>query len=285
MWTQHTIETTRGMFEYFTKGEGEPLAITHFFSQFNEMGNLFANPFTAHYEVFLINVRGAGKSCAVTEDAQMNFSEIIKDLEAIRVALGFEKWAFAGHSTGGMLALQYAILAPQSLTKIIAGSTAASKEYASHPDSMYCADNANFPRIIEIMELLNNTATTVEERQKLALEWSLMSYYDEEKLQLALSLPNSGKTVGRALDYFRKIEVKNYDVRNELKTVTIPSYIFGGRYDAQCPIEFTYEIAQLLPHAHVTVFEKSNHHPYIEELENFEVLVKETVKEMSKSIE
>ena len=187
MWTQHTIETTRGMFEYFTKGEGEPLAITHFYSQFDERGNLFANPFTAHYEVFLINVRGAGNSSAVTEDAQMTFSEIIKDLEAIRVALGFEKWAFAGHSTGGMLALQYAIQAQHSLTKIIAGSTAASKEYASHPESMYCADNANFPRIIEIMELLNNTATTIEERQKLAFEWSLMSYYDEDKLKLTLS--------------------------------------------------------------------------------------------------
>lgn len=280
MWTQHTIETTRGMFEYFTKGQGKPLAITHYFSQFDERGNLFANPFTAHYEVFLINVRGAGNSSAVTEDAQMTFSEIIKDLEAIRVALGFEKWGFAGHSTGGMLALQYAVLAPQSLTKIIAGSTAASKAYASHPESMYCADNANFPRIIEIMELLNNTATTIEERQKLAFEWSLMSYYDEEKLQLALSLPNSGKTVGRALDYFRKIEVKNYDVRNELKNVTIPSYIFGGRYDAQCPIEYTYEIVQLMPDAYITVFEKSNHNPYIEELENFELFVKETLDEV-----
>ena len=285
MWTQHTIETTRGMFEYFTKGQGKPLAITHYFLQFDERGNLFANPFTAHYEVFLINLRGAGNSSAVTIDDQMTFSEIIKDLEAIRMALGFEKWAFAGHSTGGMLALQYAILAQQSLTKIIAGSTAASKEYASHPESMYCIENANFPRIIEIMELLNNPATTIENRQKLSFEWSLMSYYDEDKLKLTLSLPNSGKTVGRALDYFRKVEVKNYDVRTALKNVTIPSYIFGGRYDAQCPIEFTYEIAQLMPHAHVTVFEKSNHHPYIEELENFELFVKATVKEMTKSLD
>ncbi len=280
MWTQHLIETTRGTFEYFTKGEGDPLAITHYFSQFDARGNLFANPFTAHYEVFLINPRGAGNSCAVTTNEQMTFSEIIEDLEAIREALGFEKWGFAGHSTGGMLALQYAVLAQQSLTKIIAGSTAASKEYASHPDSMYCIDNANFTRIIEIMELLNNPATTVEERQKLSFEWSLMSYYDEDKLKLALSLPNSGKTVGRALDYFRKVEVKNYDVRNELKNVITPSYIFGGRYDAQCPIEFTYEIAQLMPHAHVMVFEKSNHNPYIEELENFEVFVKETLDEV-----
>ncbi|HEY4622309.1 MAG TPA: alpha/beta hydrolase [Solibacillus sp.] len=278
MWKQHIIETKRGTFEYFTKGQGAPLAIMHYYLQFDARGNLFANPFTAHYEVFLINVRGAGNSSPVTTDNQMAFSEIIKDLEAIREALGFEKWAFAGHSTGGMLALQYAILAPHALTKIIAGCTAASKAYASHPESMYCADNPNFTRIIEIMELLNNPATLVEQRQKLSYEWSLMSYYDEEKLKLALSLPNSGKTVGLALDYFRKVEVKNYDVRSALANITIPSYIFGGRYDAQCPIEFTYEIAKLLPHAQLTVFEQSNHNPYIEELEQFEAFVKETVE-------
>ncbi|MCH7323356.1 alpha/beta hydrolase [Solibacillus sp. MA9] len=277
MWKQHFIETTRGTFEYFTKGQGAPLAITHYFSHFDARGNLFANPFTEHYEVFLINVRGAGNSSPVTADEQMKFPEIIADLEAIREALGFEKWAFAGHSTGGMLALQYAVLAPHSLTKMIAGCTAASKAYASHPESMYCADNSNFARIIEIMELLNNPATTVEERQKYSYEWSLMSYYDEEKLKLALSLPNSGKTNGRALDYFRKVEVKSYDVRAALTNITIPSFIFGGRFDAQCPIEFTYEIAKLIPHAQLTVFEQSNHHPYIEELEHFEAFVKETI--------
>lgn len=135
-----------------------------------------------------------------------------------------------------MLALQYAILAPHALTKIIAGCTAASKAYASHPESMYCADNPNFARIIEIMELLNNPATPVEQRQKLSYEWSLMSYYNEEKLKLTLSLPNSGKTVGPALDYFRKVEVKNYDVRSALANITIQSYIFGVLHDAQCQL-------------------------------------------------
>ncbi|MGN7478148.1 alpha/beta fold hydrolase [Solibacillus silvestris] len=276
MWKQHIIETKRGTFEFFSKGQGAPLAITHYFLQFDARGNLFANPFTEHYEVFLINVRGAGDSSPVATDEQMAFSEIILDLEAIREALGFEKWAFGGHSTGGMLALQYAVLTPHSLTKVIAGCTAASKDYASHPESMYCVDNANFARIIEIMELLNNSATTVEERQKLSYEWALMSYYDEEKLKLALTLPNSGKTNGKALDYFRKVEVKNYDVRAALANITIPTFVFGGRFDAQCPIEFTYEIAKLIPHAHLTVFEKSNHNPYIEELENFGAFVNET---------
>ena len=62
MWKQHFIETERGTFEYYTAGEGEPLAITHSYMAFDERGNSFANPFTYYYKVYLINVRGAGHS-------------------------------------------------------------------------------------------------------------------------------------------------------------------------------------------------------------------------------
>lgn len=46
-------------------------------------------------------------------------TETIKDLEAIREALYINKRGFAGHSTGGMLALVYATEAQESLTKIL----------------------------------------------------------------------------------------------------------------------------------------------------------------------
>lgn len=87
MWEQRLIETTRGTFEYFVKGNGKPLAITHFYMAFNEKGNWFANLFTEHYQVFLINVRGAGNSSVIETDEQMKLEEIILDLEAIREAL------------------------------------------------------------------------------------------------------------------------------------------------------------------------------------------------------
>ena len=277
MWKQRFIETHRGTFELFEKGEGEPLAITHFYMAFNENGNWFANPFTKHYKVYLINVRGAGNSSTVMEDEQMSFTEIIQDLEATRCALQIEKWAFAGHSTGGMLALQYATDAQASLTKVIVGCTAASKAYASHPDSIYCSENPNFQRIIEIMEALNQPDTPQQTKSKLSFEWASMSFVQEGKLRKALMLPNSGRTVGRALDYFRKVFVKTYDIRNQLASISIPAYIFGGKYDAQCPIEFTYEIAELIPTVQLTVFEHSNHNPFVEEGELFESFVLGTV--------
>ncbi|MFD1412451.1 alpha/beta hydrolase [Oceanobacillus jeddahense] len=216
MWEQGFIETERGIFEYFTAGQGAPLAIAHLYMAFDERGNLSANPFTGHYKVYLINTRGAGHSVQAENENQLSIKGVIKDLEAIRSTLRIDKWAFAGHSTGGMLALQYAIEAPDALTKIIAGCTAASKEYAAHKNSIYCSENKHFSRIVEIMELLNNPDTAPEERQTLGYEWALMSYYSEDKLMEANKRPNSGRTVGENLDHFRKVEVKNYDLRNQI---------------------------------------------------------------------
>lgn len=276
MWQQKMIATSRGVFEYFVSGHGEPLAITHFYTSFDDRGNWFANPFTAQYTVYLINVRGAGNSPVIESDEQLSLQEVILDLEAIREALNMEKWAFAGHSTGGMLALQYAVEAQSSLTKVICGCSAASKQYASHPDSIYCAENKNFNRIMVIMESLNNPETPQKERSELSFEWALMSFTSEEKLKYALTIPNGGKTIGRALDYFRKVAVKSFDLRDQLKFITVPVFVFGGRHDAQCPIEYSIEIAKHIPSARLTIFEQSNHNPFIEQQQEFQQFVQNT---------
>lgn len=284
MWIQKFIETSRGTFEIFEKGEGEPLAITHLYSEYDTRGTVFANPFTDYYHVYLINLRGAGNSVKAQNESEYSMDETVLDLEAIREALGFEKWAFGGHSTGGMLALKYAVLKEASLTKILVSGAAASIRYNTDPDSIYCHKNPNFNRIREIMNLLNDPELPIEERRKITREWALMSLYKEENLDKMYEKPNSGKTVGPRLDYFRKVDCQTYDVTEQLKQVTIPAYVCSGVYDAQCPYRFGVEIAELIPNASFTAFEQSNHYPFYEEELAFNEFAKFTLgsKEFSK---
>ena len=177
MWTEQRIETTRGVFQYFTAGEGAPVAVTHHYSEFDERGNLFAAHFTKHFKVYLINLRGVGKSVVAMREDDYSFEQTVLDLEAIREALGYETWGFGGHSTGGMLALQYAIQAQQSLSFIVAGGAAASYEYALSEKCIYNHKNPHFVRISEIMNLLSMPETPVEERKKLGYEWTLQSFF------------------------------------------------------------------------------------------------------------
>src|SRR5690606_8354067 len=54
-WKQLIIDTERGIFEVFTKGEGPPLCVTHHYSIFNETGDYFAETFTPFCTVYLVN--------------------------------------------------------------------------------------------------------------------------------------------------------------------------------------------------------------------------------------
>ncbi len=102
-WERVFAATARGRFEVFTHGEGRPLCVTHLYSAFNETGDRFANCFTPHRQVFLVNPREAGQSQKAAEEAELDMEETVKDLEAVRRSFGFDRWDFAGHSTGGML--------------------------------------------------------------------------------------------------------------------------------------------------------------------------------------
>ncbi|MEK4714931.1 alpha/beta fold hydrolase [Sporosarcina sp. FSL K6-5500] len=278
MWTPQFIETTRGSFEFFVRGEGEPICVTHLYSAYNEKGNAFANPFTEHYTVYLVNLRGAGNSVGSVNKDDLSMKESIKDLEAIRTALKFEKWAFAGHSTGGMLGLVYAIQAPDSLTKMVIGGAAASKEYMHHPGSIYCEKNLNNERIGEIIRTINNPTIPAEEKSPLSREWTEMSLYRPENYEQYFNKPNSGSTVPQRLDYYSYTELPNYDLTDQLSAISIPTTVYCGLHDAQCPRVFSVQIANAIPNAQLITFDESNHLPFTEEPEKFASMIARQVK-------
>ena len=98
-------------------------------------------------------------------------------------------------------------------------------------------------------------------------------YYDSSRYEEIMNRPNSGKVVNPRLNYFSYVELKTFDVRPYLSNVTIPAFIYCGRYDAQCPHVFSQEAADLMPNATMTTFELSNHNPFVEEEEKFKQFV------------
>lgn len=100
-----------------------------------------------------------------------------------------------------------------------------------------------------------------------------MSLYKVSSFDHLVSRPNSGKTVSKRLDYFSYKELPSFDVRSQLTTVQTKAFIYGGRYDAQCPYEYAVETANLLPYATLTTFNESNHFPFVEQEREFEKFV------------
>lgn len=201
--------------------------------------------------------------------------DAVHDIDSLREALDIKHWAFAGHSTGGFLALKYSVMYPDSLTKIICGGLCASYEYMNHPESIYCKENPNHPRVMEIFSELGKDGTPRERRIALAKEWIMMSLYRKDAYYDMLKRKVSGRTLTKKIDYFTS-ELRDYDIREELKVSPVKAYIYCGRHDAQCPHEFSLDAADLMPNGSLTTFEFSNHNPDIEE-EKFIQFLKTTI--------
>src|SRR5690625_231435 len=273
MWEQLIVETERGQFEVFVSGSGEPLCVTHLYSEFNELGNYFADMFLDSFRIYLINLKGAGKSGKPVDKSELSMKETVKDLDAIRRALDLEKWNFAGHSTGGMLGLVYGFSYPHILTRLLVGGASATNRYMGHKDSIYSQSNPNHKRLKEILSILTLHTSTREERIQAGREWTEMSLYDPSRFDEYFAKPSSGKVVQQRLDYYSYEELPTYDIRMEITKIKTPTIVYGGRHDSQCPLLYSQEIHHLIPQSTLYIFENSNHSPFIEESERFTGLI------------
>ncbi|WP_053364819.1 alpha/beta fold hydrolase [Bacillus sp. FJAT-27245] len=273
MWQREMISTGRGTFEVFVCGSGEPLCITHLYSEFNELGNYFADMFNQSFQVYLVNLKEAGSSSKVSSEKELSMEETALDLEALRSALNIKKWGFAGHSTGGMLGLVYAFLFPHSLTKVMIGGASATNGYMEHSGSIYCGNNPLNPRLKELLSILKSAEPSREEKMKAGREWTEMSLNDPGKFEKYFSKPSSGKVVQKRLDYFSYTELPAYDIREKIRQLRIPAIVYCGEHDSQCPVDFSKEIAELIPDSKLYIFQKSNHVPFLEESAEFQKMV------------
>ncbi|HDR8153056.1 alpha/beta fold hydrolase [Bacillus cereus] len=267
MWTQQIINTKRGTFELFTKGNGESLCITHHYSQFNETGDYFADVFTATHRVFLINLRDTGRSVTAQSENELSMIETIHDLEAIREALQLPTWHFAGHSTGGMLGLLYAITYPNSLQSLVLVGAAASN-YTETPFCIYHLEHPQFHYMQKLIENLKNPLLTSEERKELSTKRTKLSLYKPENYNSYFCKPIQKTMSASRMNAFTN-EYLSFDLRKNLSSIQTKTLIICGRHDVQCPIQYSIDMHEGIRNSIFVTLEESNHYPFLEEAAQF----------------
>ncbi|MDA8345165.1 MAG: alpha/beta hydrolase [Thermaerobacter sp.] len=279
MWQTHCIETARGRFEVFKRGAGPPLCVTHLYSAFDASGDLFADCFTTHRTVYLINLRGAGGSQAPGEPHDLSMDVAAEDLEAIRAALGYAQWDFAGHSTGGMLGLLYAETRGGALRSLVAVGAAASRHYADTPQCIYHPEHPAFQNMQDLIEALKSDDLDVAERRRLAQERTKLSLHQPTRYAEYFPPHVTKRICAPRLDYYAREDFPRFDLRGRLENCKVQALIACGRHDVQCPLPFSREIADLMPRARLALFEESNHYPFLEEPIAFDAAVQRFFRE------
>ncbi len=266
-WERNLVTTERGSFEFFIKGQGKPICITHLYSAFNESGDNFADTFTSNNMVYLINLRETGSSARAEQFHQLSMLETVMDLEAIRQSLGLKTWYFAGHSTGGMLGLVYGIYFPDSLAGLIVVGTAA-RDYTVSSSSIYHPDHPDFHRMQELLELLKKSNLGAVQREALTKERTKLSLYNPEEYEQLFSRQIKKALSKERIEFFSR-ELAIFDLTSKLPGCQPNLLILCGKYDVQCPWEFSKEINELVPGSRFITYDKSNHYPFLEQKQAF----------------
>lgn len=219
--------------------------------------------------MFLVNLKEAGNSPRVQSDDELSMRTAVEDLDAIRTSLGFTSWDFAGHSTGGMLGLVYAVDNGASLNSLILVGAAASREYNWTKECIYHPEHPQFSRMQELIELLKSPSLSPQERTELTQERTKLSLHNPDRYGEYFSGSTTKKIAAKRLNYFGANDYPEFDLRSQLPLIKVPTLILCGRYDVQCPLWCSVEMHELIEGSKLVIFEHSNHYPFLEEAEAF----------------
>src|SRR5512139_1400442 len=112
-------------------GHGYPLVLMHGGPGADLYTLMAFKPLAKQFTLVFYDHRCNGRSTGM-DVTSMTMENLTADADALRQALGFEKWAVLGHSFGGNVALEYALRYPQSLSHLMLMNTGGDQWWVNH---------------------------------------------------------------------------------------------------------------------------------------------------------
>lgn len=207
-----------------------------------------------HYWILLLDQRGAGQSLPADDLVNNHLNGLIGDIEAIRLALGIDRWCLVGGSFGATLGLIYSglfpdrviaqvlwalfIPSPRGIAWLYGAQGAAKLLPLAY--RTFCGHPQVLPSAAELFAdyQLGLTSADAAVRHHYArrwIQWELA--LAGARIVLPRSLPEAVLALARIEshfaqhDYFNAINV----LQRSMPKVTAPTVLLQGMLDAICP--------------------------------------------------
>lgn len=232
--------------------------------------------------IIAIHPRGSGLSGPAAGDAYL-LPDYASDVDALRRHLGLEKAMLMGWSHGGMVALEYAIRYPNSLSKLILFDTSAYfGEFLSDVEASVQAFK-NEPWFEDFLDALKKEwAGEYQTDEDMGRLWQREKkfYFKKFDARAQAYAERTKDTLIKIapLRVFNEKEAPSFDLRPQLEKINVPTLIIVGRHDFITNVEMAKEMVARIPNAQMEVFEESGHYGFVEEPEKFYRVVKEFVE-------
>ena len=239
---------------------------------------------------------GVLRSDAIGEDEDYSMEYQVEMLEEMRKSFGIEKWSILGHSYGGMLAVLYTDMYPDSIQRIILecpslwfeDSARSTAEYLSaHIDSLNDEQARKLCEKIKIAEYENPTDVVWDLSNLLCyvtdmeLRFYLHSISVEEYEKSMDTADIADEMWGKGERHLTKLleagpagstqkkVLMTDDLLPLIPKITAPMLLINGKYDPVCTKNQTAYILNNAQHVTQAVFENSAHYPRLEEAEKY----------------
>ncbi len=263
-------------------GNGAPLVIVHGGPGASHDYFLpYLLPLARSHRLVLIDERGSGRSEKLEDVKQYTVENMVEDVEAVRLALGFRKMDLLGHSFGGVLAQAYALKYQAHLRHLVLCSTFHSTK----------ALNAVFVKMKEEMPAGLRARIDADEKAGLfghGLDYQKNRYTDAYMIAawgegyfpyLYQNRPDPNYDPvanGRmSWDLYREMwgshgefvvdgNLVSVEYADRLERLTVPTLITVGDHD-ECDPSIARDMNTLIPGSKLVVLPKSGHMTFVDQ--------------------
>ncbi len=225
--------------------------------------------------VIFYDQQGCGNSDQPDDPARWTVDFYVREVDAVREALGLERVHILGQSWGGMLLMEYLVRQPAG---VISGTIASSP--ASMP--LWVAETGRLradlpPKVIEVLDRHEAAGTWDDPEYEAAVN----VFYERHVCRVVPFPEPVTRTfakIGRNPQVYRTMNgptefhvvgtLGDWDITPRLDAVEVPLLITSGRHDEATPAQMAI-IAERIPQAEWVIFEQSGHMSHAEEPDRY----------------
>jgi proline-specific peptidase len=216
---------------------------------------------------------GCGRSDRPDDPSLWTVDLFVEELDAVREALGLDRIHLFGSSWGGMLAMEYALRQKPGLASLIVASSPASmRQWVKETARL----RSELPQEVQETLSRHEEAGTTGSQE---YEEACMVFYRRHVCRLEewpdyversmMALPNQVYLTMNGPSEFHVVgTLKDWDIRDRLGEIELPTLVTSGRYDEATP-EIAGTVHRGIRGSDWVVFEESSHMAHAEEPERY----------------
>jgi proline iminopeptidase len=196
----------------------------------------------------------------------ITWDNLTADADALREALGFERWAVLGHSFGGHVALEYTLRYPARVSRLVLLDTAGDARWSQENAAEVLAGRGSSAKTVAVTRRFYNGRIAPKDFVRAAIR--LVPAYDHRFsiVRLAREMLDGGwraKMRPEALTFGGHL-MRGWSVMDRLREIGVPTLVIAGHDDFLFPPESQALLAAGIPNARLRIIERAGHNPQSE---------------------